>query len=308
MLKTGLGVGERSFEADPIAGFASLQDARPASVLSDSSPLRWRFGERLDDVLDEACRRFADRDRRLDRRRRDQLPRAGRAREPDGAVPPRPRRQARRPGRRAGRPRRRGLCDAVRAAQGRARPMCRSTPTIRPTGSATSSPTRARRSSWPTCASPTASPTRGVETLVLDTRARRRSPGSTTRRSPTPRRRGAARACATCSTPRARPAPEGRRDRPSEHLQFRPRRRRNLRLRPRRPRLSGHVDRLRLLDRGGVGPARRRRDAGPQHLRDEPVRRGARRLPREPARSPASPACRRCSPRSSASCRSCASS
>ena len=31
------------------------------SVLSDSSPLRWRYGERLDDVLDDACRRFADR-------------------------------------------------------------------------------------------------------------------------------------------------------------------------------------------------------------------------------------------------------
>ncbi|RBP12254.1 non-ribosomal peptide synthetase-like protein [Roseiarcus fermentans] len=61
MLNTGLGVGERSFEADPIADLRRLQDARPISVLSDGSPLRWRFGERLDDVLDEACRRHADR-------------------------------------------------------------------------------------------------------------------------------------------------------------------------------------------------------------------------------------------------------
>ena len=31
------------------------------SILTDTSPLRWRQGERLDDVLEEACRRFADR-------------------------------------------------------------------------------------------------------------------------------------------------------------------------------------------------------------------------------------------------------
>ena len=32
------------------------------SVLEDSSALRWRHGERLDAVIEEACRRFADRD------------------------------------------------------------------------------------------------------------------------------------------------------------------------------------------------------------------------------------------------------
>ena len=60
MLNTGLGVGERPLEADPIE-LRRLQEARAPSVLSDASPLRWRFGERLDDVLEEACRRFADR-------------------------------------------------------------------------------------------------------------------------------------------------------------------------------------------------------------------------------------------------------
>ena len=33
---------------------------RPASVLIDASPLRWRFGERLSDVLEDACRRHSD--------------------------------------------------------------------------------------------------------------------------------------------------------------------------------------------------------------------------------------------------------
>jgi hypothetical protein len=31
------------------------------AVLSDASPLRWRFGERLDEVFEDACRRHADR-------------------------------------------------------------------------------------------------------------------------------------------------------------------------------------------------------------------------------------------------------
>lgn len=38
-----------------------VEPARALSVLEDSSPLRWRYGERLDDVLEEACRRFAGR-------------------------------------------------------------------------------------------------------------------------------------------------------------------------------------------------------------------------------------------------------
>ena len=61
MLNKRLGVGERSLEADPPVDLRRLQKARAASILSDGSPLRWRFGERLDDVIDEACRRFADR-------------------------------------------------------------------------------------------------------------------------------------------------------------------------------------------------------------------------------------------------------
>jgi non-ribosomal peptide synthetase-like protein len=61
MLNSALGVGEQSFEHDPLAELRRLQEARPASILSDGSPLRWRFGERLDDVLEEACRRFSDR-------------------------------------------------------------------------------------------------------------------------------------------------------------------------------------------------------------------------------------------------------
>ena len=37
------------------------EPARPLSILDDASPLRWRYGERFDDVLEDACRRFADR-------------------------------------------------------------------------------------------------------------------------------------------------------------------------------------------------------------------------------------------------------
>ena len=38
-----------------------VEEARPLSVLSDASALRWRHGERLEGVLEDACRRFADR-------------------------------------------------------------------------------------------------------------------------------------------------------------------------------------------------------------------------------------------------------
>ncbi len=61
MLNPELGVGAQRVERDPLADLRRLQEARPASIISDDSPLRWRFGERLDDVLEEACRRFADR-------------------------------------------------------------------------------------------------------------------------------------------------------------------------------------------------------------------------------------------------------
>ncbi|HXZ18021.1 MAG TPA: amino acid adenylation domain-containing protein, partial [Roseiarcus sp.] len=61
MLKSELGVGEERFERDALADLRRLQEARPASVLADNSPLRWRYGERLDDVVEDACRRFAER-------------------------------------------------------------------------------------------------------------------------------------------------------------------------------------------------------------------------------------------------------
>jgi non-ribosomal peptide synthetase-like protein len=61
MLNPELGVGAQRAERDPLADLRRLQEARPASIISDGSPLRWRFGERLDDVLEDACRRFADR-------------------------------------------------------------------------------------------------------------------------------------------------------------------------------------------------------------------------------------------------------
>ncbi len=61
MLKSELGVGEQRLVTDALADLRRLQEARPASVIVDGSPLRWRFGERLDDVVGEACRRFADR-------------------------------------------------------------------------------------------------------------------------------------------------------------------------------------------------------------------------------------------------------
>ena len=61
MLNPTLGVGEQAVERDPLVDLRRLQEARPASILADGSPLRWRYGERLDDVLEEACRRFADR-------------------------------------------------------------------------------------------------------------------------------------------------------------------------------------------------------------------------------------------------------
>ena len=38
-----------------------IESARPLSVIRDASPLRWRYGERLDDVIEDACRRFGDR-------------------------------------------------------------------------------------------------------------------------------------------------------------------------------------------------------------------------------------------------------
>ena len=83
-----------------------------------------------------------------------------------------------------------------------------------------------------------------------------------------------------------RPA-EGRRRRAQQHLQFRARRLRALRLCARRPRLPGHDHRLRLLGRGDLGAAGGGRDSGPCPARQHPDRRRTRRLPsRTPSHRP----------------------
>ena len=64
--------------------------------------------------------------------------------------------------------------------------------------------------------------------------------------------------------------PEGRCDRAPQHLQFRARRGRALRLSAGRPHLPGHDHRLRFLDRGDLGAAGRGRDAGSRARRDCP--------------------------------------
>ena len=82
---------------------------------------------------------------------------------------------------RSARPRDRSLCGAVRASEGRARPMSRSTPTIRPNASGSFFPTPGRRSSSPICGSPTGSPIAKRRRSILDgmrgrdRRARRRA-------------------------------------------------------------------------------------------------------------------------------------
>ena len=38
-----------------------IKSSRPLSIIRDASSLRWRYGERLDDVIEDACRRFRDR-------------------------------------------------------------------------------------------------------------------------------------------------------------------------------------------------------------------------------------------------------
>ncbi|MBV9287104.1 MAG: non-ribosomal peptide synthetase, partial [Hyphomicrobiales bacterium] len=47
-------------ESDPVSTLRRLPLSRPVSVLSETSPPRWRDGERLGDVLEDACRRHAD--------------------------------------------------------------------------------------------------------------------------------------------------------------------------------------------------------------------------------------------------------
>ena len=70
---------------------------------------------------------------------------------------------------------------------------------------------------------------------------------------------------------------------------------------------QGMTHRLRLLGRGALGAAGRRRDARPGQVRREPGRRRSRRLPAQAPRHRALPACRRCWRRSNRICRTCAS-
>jgi amino acid adenylation domain-containing protein len=61
MLTSALTLREPSLEYDPLTPLRRVEQSRPPSVLSEGSPLRWSYGERLSDVLEEACRRHAER-------------------------------------------------------------------------------------------------------------------------------------------------------------------------------------------------------------------------------------------------------
>src|SRR5271166_82095 len=60
MPTSAVSLREPGRESDALAALRRLQHVRPLSVISDASPLRWRYGERLDEVLEDACRRYAD--------------------------------------------------------------------------------------------------------------------------------------------------------------------------------------------------------------------------------------------------------
>ena len=75
-----------------------------------------------------------------------------------------------------------------------------------------------------------------------------------------------------------------------------------LRRAPDGPRLPGHDDLLRLLDRGDLADLGRRRDAGRRAERLAAPGRGTRRLPRRSRRHASCTACRPCWPRSRATC------
>ncbi len=52
---------EPTLDRDSLACLRRRASVRPPSVLSEGSALRWRYGERLNDVIEEACRRHAGR-------------------------------------------------------------------------------------------------------------------------------------------------------------------------------------------------------------------------------------------------------
>jgi non-ribosomal peptide synthetase-like protein len=61
MLTSALVLREPTLDYDPLTALRRIEQSRPSSVLSEGSAPRWRHGERLADVLEEACRRHADR-------------------------------------------------------------------------------------------------------------------------------------------------------------------------------------------------------------------------------------------------------
>jgi non-ribosomal peptide synthetase-like protein len=61
MLTSALTLREPMLEYDPLTALRRVEPSRPLSILSEGSALRWSYGERLSDVLEEACRRHADR-------------------------------------------------------------------------------------------------------------------------------------------------------------------------------------------------------------------------------------------------------
>jgi non-ribosomal peptide synthetase-like protein len=61
MLTSALTLREPTLEYDLLTPLRRAEQSRPPSVLSEGSPLRWSYGERLSDVLEEACRRHAER-------------------------------------------------------------------------------------------------------------------------------------------------------------------------------------------------------------------------------------------------------
>jgi len=61
MLISPVPPGPRELETESRLDLRRAEKALPASILVDATPLRWRPGERLNKVLEEACRRHAER-------------------------------------------------------------------------------------------------------------------------------------------------------------------------------------------------------------------------------------------------------
>src|SRR5271157_5008732 len=61
MSTSALVMRELTLDRDSLPGLRRRPSLLPPSVLSEGSALRWRYGERLNDVIEEACRRHASR-------------------------------------------------------------------------------------------------------------------------------------------------------------------------------------------------------------------------------------------------------